>query len=616
MTMKQCLVLTAVIYGLAPIQTTALTTQGAHHQGYLERARSVVQARVDLVDPNDLEKGSHSHIAACLAADQHLEWASARLIRFLENPRGDMFWMFPMTSIAYLGKDKLSEEAHAALRHAWKTYVPLRGDTENHWAMYYGSLFLMAEYWPDLPGSEWYNGKSSEENLEEAREYLIWWMDITTSMGQGEYDCTHYIGEYLIPMLHLAAWAEDPEMRLRGEMMVDWILSDFAIDSLNGLYVGAHARTDDRQVLETWYGLSTFFAWLYFGNTPEPPPSWGIFTAVAAEYYHLPEVLYKIATDRSQPYLSRELKRTRERWRFTEERFKRVYKTTYVTEDYAVGSDQGGLLQPIQQHSWDVTWAVDDPRGVHNTMFSINPYWSTKEMQMYFSEYPDFMPPAVTNQGKPTYMAEDTFLGGSDYEQVFQDLDTIVALYHMSEEANHKHIHGFFSKDLTRLEEDDSGWIFAQGGNTYLAYFPMAAYEWRPLENGGKRLYSPHAKNGTIIQAASAAEFKSWDAFRQAMRALPLEISMDAQPRVWMKTLRGNEVFFEYDGIPMVNGKQVDYAAWPLFESPFMEAAPGSRKLTLRHGDMERVLDFDHVERIDRVIPRDENEFNVNDIRP
>ena len=54
-------------------------------------------------------------------------------------------------------------------------------------------------------------------------------------------------------------------------------------------------------------------------------------------------------------------------------------------------------------------------------------------------------------------------------------------MYRLSEKV-------FFSKDLARTEEDPSGWIFAQGGRAYLAFRPLAAYEWLPLEGGGRRL--------------------------------------------------------------------------------------------------------------------------------
>jgi hypothetical protein len=58
-----------------------------------------------------------------------------------------------------------------------------------------------------------------------------------------------------------------------------------------------------------------------------------------------------------------------------------VYKTTYVRREYAVSSDQGGTLQPIQEHSWDITWNLADPRGVENTLFTLHPYSSLEELQ-------------------------------------------------------------------------------------------------------------------------------------------------------------------------------------------------------------------------------------------
>ncbi len=581
-------------------------------EAYKDKVQEVIEWRAGRVDPDDLEKGNYHEIAACLALGQNLDWASQRLIKILEKPRGDMFWMFPMTSIGYLGQDLLSAEAKQALRNAWRDYMPMRGDTENHWAMYYASLYLMAQYWPNLDGEEWFSGKSSQENLDEARKYLIWWMNLTTSMGQGEYDCTHYIGEYM------ATWANDPEIRIRGQMMVEYIMADFAIDTIDGIYIGAHARTTDRQVLEKWNGLSSFFSWLFFGNTPAPRNYGGFGSAfsVAAGNYQLPEVIYRIATDREGPYLHKELKRTRERWRYSQERFFRVYKTTYMSKDYAVDSDQGGLLQPIQQHSWDVTWAVDDPRGVHNTIFSLNPHWSTEEMQMYFTEYPDFMPEAVTKQGKPTYMAEDTFLGGSPYEQIYQQDDAVIVLYDIPPGAHHEHVNGFFSKDLARLEEDESGWIFVQGGNAYIAYFPLAPHEWKALENGGKRLYSPHRKNGTIVQAASADEFESWAAFKDTIKKLPLEFFTDSTPEARFTTLRGRQVVCVYGETPKVDGKSVDYASWPLFESRYLNAEPHSRQLRMTHGQLERVLDFETLTIRDRVIEKQQEKFDVRMIRP
>ena len=591
--------------GPAPVPTV-IEDAGARRAAYLARRDETVRWRAGLPKPDQPTSFGLGEIAAKLALRTDAAACSSRLIELMKTPAGDMFWMFPVTCISYVGRDQLSAEAKAAVREAWRTYFPLRGDTENHWVMYYTTLYLMAQLWPDEPGERWFNGKSSAEITAESRAWLLQWMDLTTTIGQGEYDCTHYLGEYSIPMLYLATWARDPAMRQRGRMMLDYVMADFAVETLNGIYIGSHARTDDTTVLEKWNGLSSFFGWLMLGNCP-PTASyggWGIFFAVAADNYELPEVIYRIGTDRAGAYTHLERKRTRHRWRNSDVRNAPVYKTAYVTRDYALGSDQGGLLQPIQQHSWDLTWAVPDPRGVHNTIFSVQPYFGPHELMMYFTEMPDYMPAAVTFQGKPTYIAESKLLGGSPYEQIFQQEDALITLSDIPAGTKYEQVNGFFSKDLALIEEDASGWIFAQGGRAYLAYRPLAPYEWRPLEKGGKRLYSPHRQNGTILQAAAAGEFKSWEEFKTAIRALPLSIKLAPTPQVVFTGLRGKKLECTYGVAPRVDGRTVDHAKeWKLFAGPYLNAEVGSRTLTLTHGRLKRVLDFNALTITDAVLP-------------
>lgn len=562
-----------------------------------------------------------------LVRGEDAEQVSQRIIELLSVPQsGDMFWMFPWTAIAFTGRDQLTPEARAAIRDAWRTYFPVRGDTENHWAMYYATLYLMSEMYPGERGETWFNGKSSEENLNEARGYLLHWMDIATTIGQGEFNPTHYIGEYAIPMLYLAAWAEDPAMRQRGRMMLDLLFAELADNTLDGMLRGPNARTDDTSVIERWNALSTYFSWTLFGNTPPPRNygGWGIYFAIAAERYELPEIIRRIAVNRDYDREQHDHKRSRRRWRYSDVEMMPIYKTGYIRRDYAVGSYQGGLSDPIQAHVWDVTWAVDDPRGVHNTIFSAHPLSSGQVMQMYFTELPDAMIEALASQGKPSYDVPDKILSSSPYEQVFQDLDTVVALYDIPAGVRHQHINGFFSKNLANVTEDESGWIFAQGGNTYLAYRPLAGYEWQHLmgyrqlpslgsgyrwervdygDDSDKILYSPHPKNGTIVQAASADEFESFTAFQAAIKALPLEFSLEPTPSVSLTTLRGKQVSFTYGQAPVVNGTPVDYSKWKLFEGPHLNAELGSRKITISHGRLRRVLDFNTVSITDYVTP-------------
>lgn len=578
----------------------ALASQSVSAQNYEQRRRRLIEkmARVD-----DGKLHYHS-IAARLWLKEGIPGAERRLRELLEGDvSGDMFWMFPMTAIAYLDRGQLSEPARALIRKSWKTYYPFRGDTENHWLLYYTSMYLMAQMWPEMDGDGWFNGKSSKENMEEARRWIESWVKLTTTKGQGEYDCTHYIGVYLLPLSYLAAWAEDPRMKKQASMMIEWITADFAAEDLDGIYVGAHARTDDRQVVEKWRGVSADFAWLLFGQGKETPPFGGYSLYYAlADGPEPPAIIRAIATDRSRPYTHLEKKRTRNRWRFHDELHGQVYKTTYMTKDYAVSSDQGGVLQPVQQHSWDVTWRAGDPEGKHNTLFSLHPYSGMVELEAYFTFSPDFGTEGVW-RSKTSYDSPDKLLGGSPYERIAQSEDAVIALYDIPPGTRFPHINGFFSKDLEELAEDASGWIFCRGGRTWIAYRPLAPYVWKPIEGGGRRLFSPYLKNGTVVQAASQDEYPTLDAFQKAVRSLPLKFTLEPVPRVEFRTLRGRAIAFTYGQTPRIDGRPLDYASWPAFGGPFLHGKAGEPKLEMTHGGVRRVLDFSTLAvREDRIV--------------
>jgi hypothetical protein len=553
---------------------------------FAERSRQVIDLYAQ-------RQGGYESIAAKLYRRQDAAWCSARLQELLApGPTGDMFWMFPVTAVAYLDRGQLTPAARSALRRAWKTYMPYRGDTENHWVMYYASLYLMAQLWPDEPGSEWYTGKSSAENLREAGDWITSWVKLTTSRGQGEYDSPHYMAMFLIPVSYLAAWAADPAMKKRAAMMLDYLIADYAAESLDGIYAGAHSRVYERQLVEKWANVSSDFGWLWFGvgRPLEPVSSYALYYLLASGY-EPPEVLRLIATDRTQPYTHYERKRTRNRWRYYDERHGPVYKTTYVRREYAVGSDQGGVLQPIQQHSWDVTWWAPDLRGIHNTFFTMHPYSSIRELQTYFTFGPDGAVDEVV-KSKPTYDSPDKILGGSPYEKIFQDQDTVIALYDIPPGIRFPHINGFFSKDLADVREDPSGWIFARGGEALIACRLLQPYRWKPIAGGGRRLFSPHLKNGAIVQVAAASEYSNMETFRRAILALRLETRLEPEPAVRFQSLRGRLLEFTWGRVPQVDGKPLDYAAWPLFGGPYLEAAVDSERLVMKHGGLRRTLDF------------------------
>ena len=218
-----------------PPSTAPVLNEQQRQADYTRRIDEVIDfaaagAKFKTNDPAKLDLVT---IAAKLVRGQDYERCSQRVIELMSKPGTGPFWMFPTVSAAYLGRGRLTPAALASIREAWRTTRQLRGDTENHWMMYYASLYLMSELYPNDPAESWYTGKSSAENLAEARAYLIHWTDLSTSMGQGEFNPTEYIGEYAIPLLFLASWAKDPAIKERAHLMLDWLFAELAANTLN-----------------------------------------------------------------------------------------------------------------------------------------------------------------------------------------------------------------------------------------------------------------------------------------------------------------------------------------------------------------------------------------------
>jgi len=548
------------------------------------------QARKDsLIDYfAELRRGGYIEIAACLYRNRNVDWALAKLDTLMQNPSGDMFWMYPFITVTYAGRDILPNTTKLTMRDLWRTYTPYRGDTENHWAMYYTALYLITQMYPDEPGSAWYNGKSSAENFSEAEDYLISWMDLTTSIGQGEFDSPDYYGVYIVPMAQLFAYADNLTMKRRAEMMLDYLIADFAVENLNGLYLGGHSRTYPEPVLNQWKTSAAGISWLLFGNTPYQPRGEAFILAISG--YTPPEILYHLATDRSQPYYHKELKRTRHRIRHSEVKNAPVYKYTYVRKEYGIGCLQGGILQPIQQHTWDLTWAIKNPPQGFNTLFTVHPYSSGYELGMYFPEEEKLMTQSVV-KSKNTYDSADKWTSASPYEQVFQCEDALIVLYDIPEGTRFPLISGFFPKTLTTREIDKSGWIFCHGGDAFIAYYPLAEYKWIDEEKNW-RLSSEKLKNGAVVQVAPAAHFLSFENFKLRILSLELETKLTPKPSVKFKTLSGSQMEFTFDSIPLLNKQPVDYENWKLFDGPFLYAEKNSKKLEIKYKSLHRLLDF------------------------
>jgi len=88
-----------------------------------------------------------------------------------------------------------------------------------------------------------------------------------------------------------------------------------------------------------------------------------------------------------------------------------------------------------------------------------------------------------------------------------------------------------------------------------------------------------------------------------AIAALDLEFNLSPVPTVDFTTLRGRHITATYGKTPRIDGVKLDYDAWKLFGGTHLNSEPGSRILTITHGRLKRVLDFNTLSITDSVEP-------------
>ncbi len=512
---------------------------------------------------------------------------------------GDMFFAYQLIGLYMHCKEVLPTSYRDKIKNVFKRRTIYRGDTENHWLMYYIAWYLISQEWK---GETWSNLKTSEENFHESEEYINFWIDKTTSSGQMEFDSPTYIIAFVPPLCVLYDFAQDTLMKKKAQMMLEYILVDYAVEYLKGCYCGAHSRDYPDLTVKPLEVQAQALGYLYFGETDFNPKAKEKSTVIfcAMSNFKPPEIIYHIATDRSIPYEHRERKRVRNVIRFGKERNPVVYKYTYMTSRYCIGSLQGGILQPIQQHSWDITFEGG------GTVFSVHPYFSEIELGMFFPEEVKILPELVDRAHK-VYRSPDKLSSSSPYERIFQYKGTLIALYNlndMKEEEKYRHVNIFVSGLVASFKVDSSGWIYGRFGDAFFGLRIIGGFSEMLKDSAGYRFKVYGDKICLIVETGDIDEFGSFENFTSSLKATLSDFRVEDFSVIY-KSLHGFEMFFSYDGKRFIDGKKFEMD-WGLFEGRFIGSRDNGKVVEMIYMEpsgkiIKRILDFNKFEIFDEL---------------
>lgn len=156
----------------------------------------------------------------------------------------------------------------------------------------------------------------------------------------------------------------------------------------------------------------------------------------------------------------------------------------------------------------------------------------------------------------------------------------------------------WFSSDGLSTPLEDSGWVFTEAGGAYVAVRVVeGTTQWVNQTNPviarahGQWLYCNSAYSPVILEVARSAEYASYEAFRDSIKARPLTFNLNV---LQYTSLYGDSFTFytDYTHVPEINGTSVNYAPAKAFDSPFLQGDWNSGVVTIQKGGQSLVLDF------------------------
>jgi len=423
------------------------------------------------------------------------------------------------------------------------------------------------------PGTVWGTRFAKEDPSGE--KYLRSIVAATVKGGPGEYASRPYGAQNILPLLTLADCAKDPLLAKLAQMAWEVCLIQFAPAWLRGhLATFAPRSYPDTESQHPW-GVATI-PWLYFGGIAPGLSHAKAAARCATDAYRLPAVILPAATDRSKPYTYRAL-------------INGWVLDHYVNGTYALFSRSakvGGKPWQGQSYPCGVMWEDADPdHGSH--------LWITN--------------PAADEPGK---MGLHTH-GVRPFEQEVLGRDALLFLFDILTDNPRPYALGYVPGGWCAMINDSasSGRIFLHYGSVLIAVTSSQPFDWNP-EGGILAPASPPRKGDSEFRVKAARCAVALEtapprafvggtpeeqllAFRTAIlerASLVMDSGSTLSARYgnrWGETLE-----CVYGGTDRLNGEVVDYANWPLSESPWTTRKRESDPLTVTDGTSRRIYDF------------------------
>lgn len=479
----------------------------------------------------------------------------------------------PLFGGALTPETKTALSASAARFSAYLT----GGGTENHKTMWMTTANVLPHY---LEGGRLAN-RDKDAALAEAKRQLQSYVKGLFAAGMGEWDSSTYLMFDVNGMLNIYDFSPDPECRLLAGAALDWLAAGYALKYTDGVFCGPNQRGYSPGPVKK---IADQTGWLWWDShariTPEAArgflytlhpitSSWRpnrVITNIARR--NLPRLPFTQRNSKPNYWYGRNLTPTPNQYQ----------ETVYVTRSYTLGSlwnGFGGQITRFQLVAGSPSGGIVFTGG--------NPRASDHTGKIGGISYQD---------------------GGGRYDQSAQVGAAYVSLSRIPDDE--PLAYSFFSLPEGVTPEKRGNWWVMRAGDTFIGLYGLGERavlgqtDAAPGDTKAKPapvLRFEGRRTGFVLQTGDSSAYPTLDAFAAALeRRAKVDTSRFAQTMaVTYATLDAQTVSVQYQtgqerAAVRIDGKPVDYSAWPIYDGPYITQKDGA--LSVNDGNDGFVIDF------------------------
>ena len=455
--------------------------------------------------------------------------------------------------------------------------------SENHWFMEVVTLWSFCEILAELP--EYQNrmlpeGKTVAEVAAYMTDYLKTYIRGRASKGfLTEVAAGGYGARMLAMFSSIQDYARDERLREMAGDIQDLYWAFWAEEQIAGERGGGKVRE------RAWYGLIPHSkpvssrAWLYLGLGKQRPDLTAMYINTLCSSYYPGDIVLRLVMERKREAPYAIVHRRVGKYADNPPEMPGVPKLNfYDTKGHLLKyswCEKGFILGTIMRPPLDASaWPLGSTQSWHHGLL------------IEGNNMAEHVVPKV--------LIQDTF----NEQYAVQSKGTLICRRLYNERNGDAPMGVFISSGLAEYMLREENEIFINSPNAHIAVrFVTGGYTQFDLSGiANMEQYGSYFKNDemyspVIVEVAPPGMFADFTAFKNTIQSQDPKI---VDGRLDYKTVYGDELtlFTEPDGIPLINGKEIDYHPEIVYNSPYINSKYNSGIIDIKVGDETVQLNF------------------------